>query len=123
MRRLGAVVLVGVAVLFMTTGCDKTSSQCRNGSCEVAVSGRPTVNLGGGSGPTSSSGRHRYGSSHNGPSLTVQGYEGDAVRINVHADTQTVRTGQTAMIGGLRVRVESVSGESAKLHVDYRAGY
>jgi hypothetical protein len=123
MRRLGAVVAVVVAALFLVTGCDKTSSQCRNGSCEISVSGKPTVNLGSSSGPSSRSGRHHYGGSHNGPSFTVKGYEGDAVRISSRGDTQAVRTGQTAEVGGLRVRVESVSGESAKLHVDYRAGY
>lgn len=113
MRRWVAAVATGVVMVGALTACDKSSFQCDSGSCEVSVSGTPTVDL---SGSHSSSPGHRHGLSRT--SFTVRGYDGDGVRINVVGDTQTVRTGQAAVIGAMRFRVESVSGNSAKLHVD-----
>jgi hypothetical protein len=119
-RRI-AVRLLGLGVVGLTLmGCDKSSSTCNNGSCEVTVSGKPEVNLN----PKVRSGnRKTYGYSPTGRRrFKIVEYRGDAVTINSGAQTETVKIGETKTVNDLAFQVRSIdpNGHGAKLHVRFR---
>lgn len=122
MRRRIAVRLVGLGVVGLTLmGCDKSSSNCNNGSCEVTVSGKAEVNLS--PKATRSSQRKRAGYSPTGRHrFKIVEYRGDAVTINSGAQTETVKVGETKTINDLVFQVTSIdtNGHGAKLHVQFR---
>lgn len=121
MRRRIAVRLFGLGIVGLALmGCDKSSSTCNNGSCEVTVSGKPEVNLT----PQSGSNRHkRYRYSSTGQHrFKIVEYRGDAITINSGAQTGTVKMGETKTINDLVFQIRSIdaNGHGAKLHVQYR---
>lgn len=112
-RTVTAVIGIAVAATVLT-GCNKSTYQCNSGSCEVKVSGNVSVDLG-----TRATRSSRHDHDVDSPdSFEVTGYDGDAVRISSNGDEAAVRTGESKRIGELNFRVESVNGDSAKLHVD-----
>jgi hypothetical protein len=119
-RRI-AVRLLGLGVVGLTLmGCDKSSSTCNNGSCEVTVSGKPEVNL---DHKVRSGQRKTYGYSPTGRHrFKIVEYRGDAVTINSGAQTDTVKIGETKTINHLVFQVRSIdpNGHGAKLHVRLR---
>jgi len=112
MRRT-VLAVIGIALAAVTlTACDKSSYQCTNGSCDVSVSGTPSVDL---SGHSSSPGSD----DHEGPAgFTVVGYTSDGVSISSNGDQGTVKAGESKRIGELTFQVRSVDGDSAKMHVE-----
>lgn len=112
MRRT-VIAVAGIAVAAIAlAGCNKTSYQCDNGSCDISVRGTARVDLGR---PSSSPGS----ADHDSPTgFEITGYEGDAVAISSFGDHATVKAGESRRIGRLTFQVNSVKGESAKMHVE-----
>lgn len=113
--RRAVVAAAGIAAAAsLLTGCDKTSVSCHDTSCDVSVSGNTGVDLGLDKVP-GHPGKH-YAGVH---SFDVIGYEAHAVRVNTQGQDYTVNVGETKRVAGvMTIRVISVKGESAKLHVD-----
>lgn len=111
------VGLLGVAIVGLAlTGCDSSSADCKNGSCDVTVSGKPDVNLG----SKATSRPYRRQHLHvDQPRFTVVRYMDNAVTISSGAQTDTVRVGETKTINHLVFQVRSVdrNGNGAKLRV------
>lgn len=117
MRPWISLRLIGLGVLGLAlTGCNSSSATCKNGSCEVTVSGRPEVNLG--AKQTTGPYRHRHVGTDRRRFKIVR-YQGNAVTINCGAQTDTVRVGETKTINGLIFQVRSIDSDAngAKLHV------
>lgn len=113
MRRTVAVAGVVVVAGLALAGCQKSSYSCRMNTCDVSVSGDAEVDF------DSSSGATHGMDDRPDPAktFTVLGYERNAVRLGSLGDRKTIRTGESAQVGEMHIKVVSVSGESAELQV------
>lgn len=111
--RRAVLAAAGIAAAAsLMTGCGQESVSCHSTSCDVSVSGNVGVDLGIDKVPGHPD-KH-YAGMH---SFDVIGYEAHAVRVNADQRDYTVNVGETKRVAAVAVRVISVQGQRAKLHV------
>lgn len=96
--RLAAVAALALLAL---TGCTSHSTRCSGGTCTVALSGAQSIEI-------ELGGLER--------DLRVDP-AGDAVTVAVRGESARLAAGESAPVGGLLVRVDSVAGQDAELQV------
>ena len=107
MRR-AVIVLIVLLALLGAAGCSGSAgsrsnrTQCVNGVCQVGLSGEQTIEL-------------EIGSFER--DLRVGPIEPNAVTLSVRGDEARLAPGESAQLGGLQIRVKSVSPPTAELEV------
>ncbi|GAA3231395.1 hypothetical protein GCM10017691_25280 [Pseudonocardia petroleophila] len=105
--RIPAVVLLAVALLTAValSACTATSrsSSCVNGVCTVSLSGEQTVEI-------------EIGSFER--DLRVAPITPESVTVSARGDSADLTPGESAEVGGLVVRVDSIAGRDIGLHVE-----
>ncbi|WP_300009172.1 hypothetical protein [Pseudonocardia sp.] len=99
--RAVAAVLLTLLVLASCTATSR-SSRCTNGVCTVALSGEQTVEI-------------EIGSFER--DLRVGPIGPDAVTVSARGDAAELGVGDSAQVGGLLVRVDSISGQDVGMQV------
>ncbi|MHA6783601.1 hypothetical protein ACVGOW_21820 [Pseudonocardia saturnea] len=99
--RIPAAVLLALVALSACTGTSRSSS-CVNGVCTVSLSGEQTVEI-------------EIGSFER--DLRVSAITPEAVTVSARGDAADLGPGESAEVGGLLVRVDSISGRDVGLNV------
>ena len=99
MRRLAPLLLLP---LVLATGCTSHTSRCVNGTCAISLSGEQSVDV-------------EFGRLER--TLRVAPIEPTAVTLSARGDSARVPSGETAQVGGLTVRVDSIAGRDVQLTV------
>ncbi|MBW0117711.1 hypothetical protein [Pseudonocardia abyssalis] len=100
--RIPALVLLAVLTLPACTGTSRSSS-CVNGVCTVSLSGEQTVEI------------------EIGPferDLRVAPITPDAVTVTARGESADLSPGESAEVGGLLVRVDTIAGRDVGLQVE-----
>jgi hypothetical protein len=106
--RRAVIVLTVLLALLGAVACSGSASsrsnrtQCLNGVCQVSLSGEQTIEM-------------EIGSFER--DLRVGPIEPNAVTLSVRGDEARLAPGESAELGGLQVRVKSVSPPAAELEV------
>lgn len=104
--RIPAAVLLVLVALSACTGTSRSSS-CVNDVCTVSLSGEQTVEI-------------EIGSFER--DLRVSGITPEAVTVSARGDSAGVAQGESAPVGGLLVRVDSIVGRDVGLTVQRSSG-
>lgn len=96
------LALLGAAACSGSAGSRSHRTQCVNGVCQVSLSGEQTIEL-------------EIGSFER--DLRVGPIEPNAVTLSVRGDQARLAPGESAQLGGLQIRVKSVSPPAAELEV------
>ena len=97
-RALAAAALALVAL----TGCTSHSTRCSGGECTVSLTGEQSVEI-------------EIGTYER--DLRVAPIEADAVTVSVRGDAARLGVGESAPVGGLLVRLDSIAGQDVGLQV------
>jgi hypothetical protein len=102
--RTALAVLAALIGLLAPAGCTATSrsSSCVNGTCTIGLSGEQTVEI-------------EIGSFER--DLRVGPIRPDAVTVSARGEAADIGVGGSAQVGGLLVRVDSISGRDVGLQV------
>lgn len=96
------VIAVAALALLSLTGCTSHSTRCSGGTCTVSLTGEQSVEI-------------EIGTYER--DLRVAPIEADAVTVSVRGDAARLGVGESAPVGGLLVRVDSIAGEDVGLQV------
>jgi hypothetical protein len=99
MRRLTPLLLLP---LVLAAGCTSHTSRCTDRTCAISLTGEQSVDV-------------EFGRLER--TLRVAPIEPTAVTLSARGDSARVLAGETAEVGGLAVRVESIAGRDVALTV------